>query len=247
MVFPSGRRAASAMLAIMKAGPADEATLVVFCRRPAEDHGKRRIAAVAGGAFARALGEHLLATALEDAAGWPGPVVLAPADAADAGWAAGLLAGARVVPQCAGGLGERLNHVDAAVRAGGATRVHYIGSDAPLLDFAFFARARRALDHADVVLAPAEDGGVTLMGARRPWPPLADLPWSTAELGETLGRRCRARGLTVAKLAPGYDVDEAEQLPRLAADLAGDPRPARRALRAWLLSVALPALAAAGP
>lgn len=235
------------MLAIMKAGPADEATLVVFCRRPAEDSGKRRIAAVAGDAFARALGEHLLAAALEDAAAWPGPVVLAPAEAADADWAAGLLGGAaRVVSQCAGGLGERLNHVDAAVRAAGATRVHYIGSDAPLLDFAFFARARRALDHADVVLGPAEDGGVTLMGARQPWPPLADLPWSTAELGDALGRRCRACGLTVVRLAPGYDVDEAEQLPRLAADLAADLRPARRALRGWLLAAALPALQAAG-
>jgi hypothetical protein len=220
-------------------------TLVVFCRRPAPGVGKRRIAAAAGDAFARELGEHLLAAAVEDAAAWPGPVVLSPADPADAGWAARLLGGgARVVAQGAGNLGERLGRVDAELRREGATRLVYIGSDAPLLDFAAYARARRALDHADVVLGPAEDGGVTLMGARRPWPELADLPWSTAALGDALGRRCRAAGLTVEWLALSYDVDEAEILPRLAADLARDPRDARRALREWLCA-SLPAVAGA--
>lgn len=226
--------------------PSGATTLVVFCRRPAPGIGKQRVAAAAGTDFARALGEHLLAAALEDAAGWPGPVVLAPADAGDADWAA-TLAGAtgRVVAQGPGNLGERIAHVDARLRAGGEARLLYIGSDAPLLDFAYYARARRALDHADVVLGPAEDGGVTLMGARRPWPALADLPWSTAGLDDALGRRCRAAGLSVARLDPRYDVDEIEVLPRLAADLARDPRPARRALREWL-DASLPALAAPG-
>ena len=114
-----------------------------------------------------------------------------------------------------------------------------MGSDAPTLDCAYFARARRQIDHAEVVLGPAEDGGVTLMAARRPWPTLADLPWSSDALGEALDRRCRARGLKVAKLTTQYDVDEAGQLPRLYRDLARDARPARRALRAWLAATGL--------
>jgi glycosyltransferase A (GT-A) superfamily protein (DUF2064 family) len=213
----------------------DVSTLVVFCRRPAPGVGKRRIAATAGAERALALGEHLLAAALEDAAAWPGPVVLAPAAAADTGWAATLLArDATVHAQGDGNLGERLGQVDAALRSAGHARLVFVGSDAPLLDHTYYARARRALDHADVVLGPAADGGVTLMGARVPWPDLADLPWGSAGLGAALDRRCRARGLGVHELDLQYDVDEAAILPRLYRDLARDARPARRALRQWL-------------
>lgn len=213
----------------------DVSTLVVFCRRPAPGIGKQRIAATAGAERALALGEHLLATALEDAAAWPGPVVLAPACADDADWAAALLSrDASVQAQGAGNLGERLGQVDAALRAAGHQRLVFIGSDAPLLDPTYYARARRALDQAEVVLGPAEDGGVTLMGARVAWPSLADLPWGHEGLGAALDRRCRARGLGVRELDPQYDVDEAGILPRLYRDLARDARPARRALRHWL-------------
>lgn len=207
-------------------------TLVVFCRRPAEGVGKQRIAASMGPEFALTLAAGLLRVALEDADGWPGPVVIAPACAADAPWASALLSRpAHIVPQPDGNLGQRLNAVDTAVRGAGAKRLIYIGTDAPLLDYAYYARARLALDHDDVVLGPAEDGGVTLMGARHAWPDLATLPWSSPSLGESLDRRCRARGFSVRLLDPQYDIDEAGQLPRLYTDLGRDPRPARRALR----------------
>lgn len=223
------------MLQLMDREGPESCSLVVFCRRPSTGVGKQRIAAALGPEMALALAQHLLASALEDAASWPGPVVLAPASAADRDWAAGLLGSdTRVLPQEDGNLGERLNRVDRALRAAGDTRLIYIGSDAPLHDFAFYARARIALDHADVVLGPAEDGGVTLMGARVPWPGIADLPWSTPDLGTALGLRCRAHGMKVQALTAQYDVDEADALPRLYRDLARDPRPARTALRQWL-------------
>jgi hypothetical protein len=239
-VAPAGPPAAIRYAGMMESPAADRATLVLFCRRPAPGSGKQRVAATVGAGAALALAERLLATALEDAMGWPGPVALAPAAAADAGWASGLLGReARVVPQPEGTLGARLAAVDRELRAAGHARLLFIGSDAPLLDCAYYARARLALDHADVVLGPAEDGGVTLMGARVPWPDLDDLPWSGADLGDALDRRCRARGLQVQRLAPRYDVDAADQLPRLARDLGGDPRPARVELRRWLLASGL--------
>ncbi len=213
----------------------ERATLVVFCRRPAPGVGKQRVAAVAGPALAVALGERLLAAALEDAASWPGPVALSPATAADCDWAAGLLARpAQIVPQDGDSLGARLQHVDRALRAAGHRQLVFIGSDAPMLDYAYYARARIALRHCDVVLGPAEDGGVTLMAARVAWPDIAGLPWGGAQLAEALDRRCRARGLVVHELDRQYDVDEVDVLPRLYRDLARDPRPARRALREWL-------------
>jgi rSAM/selenodomain-associated transferase 2/rSAM/selenodomain-associated transferase 1 len=217
------------------AGPA---TLVVFCRRPAPGVGKRRVAATAGEEVAWMLGERLLATTLEDAAAWPGPVVLAPASQGDLEWARQLLRRhATVVLQGDGNLGARLNRADRTLRAGGHDRLIFIGSDAPLLDDAYYAAARDALDQTDVVLGPAEDGGVTLMGSRVPWPDLAELPWSSPELGRALRARCEAHGLRVHHLPVRYDVDDATQLPRLREDLRSDGRPARRALRHWLDTV----------
>lgn len=223
----------------MSSNPVDSSidsrvTLVIFCRRPLPGVGKRRIARELGEAPTLALARHLLATTLEDAGSWPGPVVIAPARAADERWAAGLLPDALVIPQPAGNLGERINAVDAAARALGHSRLAYIGSDAPALTPDYFARARAALVQADVVLGPADDGGVTLMGASRAWPDLAALPWSSAGLGEELRRTCRDHGLSVAALERRYDVDRVADLTRLQADLAHDSRPTRRALLRWL-------------
>ena len=92
---------------------------------------------------------------------------------------------------------------------------------------------RRLLTH-DVVLGAAEDGGVVLMGARCPWPELAPLPWSGNDLGKQLELLCVQCGLTVKYLPARYDIDFANDLPRLHADLHADQRPARRALRDWL-------------
>jgi hypothetical protein len=216
-----------------------EATLVVFCRRPARGVGKQRLAAAVGADTAHAIAAALLDCTLEDLAGWPGSIVLAPAEAGDADWARALLgARARVVPQPAGNLGARLESVDRTLRGQGLERLLFIGTDAPALPPGFFAAAAAALGHSDVVLGPARDGGVTLMGARRAWPPLAALPWSTATLGAALAAACRARGDAVALLEESADVDELADLDWLCEAIASDPRPARRAVL-LLLAVVL--------
>ena len=210
-------------------------TLVVFCRRPSPGNGKQRIAARLGPVLTLELATHLLQTTLEDAAGWPGPVTIAPASRADRSWAEALMSGNHgVCPQPDGNLGERLNAVDHAVRMTGVERLIYIGSDAPLLDTAYFDLARAGLETHDVVLGAAEDGGVVLMGARCAWPELGPLPWSGDDLGKRLELLCVQHGLTVKYLPTRYDIDFTHDLHRLYADLRADPRPARRALRDWL-------------
>ncbi len=212
--------------------------LVIFCRRPAIGIGKQRLASQIGAVPAADIATLLLATTLEDAVSWPGPVVLAPAEAADSAWAATLLKRSlSVIPQPAGNLGERLQTVDRTVRAGQAEAVIYIGSDAPVLTESDYSAARMALLRHDVVLAPALDGGVTLMGARCPWPELADLPWSSERLYASLNERCTTHGLRVASLTAGYDVDVAADLHRLCADLKTDRRPARQMLYRRLCSL----------
>lgn len=214
------------------------AALVIFCRRPAIGVGKQRLANQIGAVLAAEIATLLLATTLEDAAAWPGPVVLAPAEANDTAWAASLPGRSlRVIAQAAGNLGERLQSVDRIVRTAMPGAVIYIGSDAPVLSEIDYRAARTALADNDVVLAPALDGGVTLMGARCPWPELSDLPWSSDRLHAALTERCISHGLCVSRLASSYDVDIAADLYRLCTDLRADLRPARQALYRRLCSL----------
>ncbi len=218
--------------------PAGPVTLVAFCRRPAPGVGKRRLVAELGEAATLAISQLLLATTLEDLAAWEGPRVLSPAEAGDESWARSLpVALDDVVPQPAGNLGERLGAVDRVLRDRGHARLLYIGSDAPVLAPADYSRAAAALATHDVVLGPALDGGVTCMGSRCPWPDLAGLPWSGDRLHAALQASCDSAGLTVCNLEPRYDVDVPADLHRLAADLAADARPGRRALYRALASL----------
>jgi rSAM/selenodomain-associated transferase 1 len=209
----------------------EAAALVIFCRRPTPGIGKQRLAAEIGSSPAADIAALLLATALEDAAQWPGPVVLSPADAEDAEWATTLLdRPTQVLAQAGGNLGERLQAIDRHVRETHSAAVIFIGSDAPVLAERHYSAARSALLHQDVVLAPALDGGVTLMGARCAWPALGGLPWSSDHLHAALRKHCIAEGLGVTELPMTYDVDVAADLRRLGTDLRNDQRPARRNL-----------------
>ncbi|MGH8289956.1 MAG: TIGR04282 family arsenosugar biosynthesis glycosyltransferase [Steroidobacteraceae bacterium] len=213
------------------------ATLVLFCRRPALGNGKQRLARSLGEAAALAIAAALLECALEDAAAWPGPVVISPASADDAAWAAALTGEAKkVLTQGEGNLGRRLNRVDASLRRRGRERVLFIGSDAPSLRAGDLRAAAQSLGDADVVLVPAEDGGVTLMGSRVAWPDLTGLPWSESTLAAALEHRCREARLSVVRLPGSYDVDEASDLPVAIAALSSDDRPARARLRGLLVA-----------
>ncbi|NOZ43120.1 MAG: glycosyltransferase [Alphaproteobacteria bacterium] len=211
--------------------PANTPCLVIFCKRPRLFHGKQRLAKTIGAAQALIFARALLDCALEDAADWPGPLVLSPASARDRDWAKGLLAReCQIVAQPDGGLGHRIEAIDGQLRGHGHTRIIFIGSDAPALRSSHFDQARLALATSDIVLGPAADGGVTLMGAAVPWPDLTRLPWSTDRLGTALAQCCHHHGLRLSHIAPGYDIDVAADLVRLSRDMAADPRPARRAL-----------------
>ena len=215
------------------------AVLVVFCRRPQIGRGKQRLARALGAADALAIAQALLECALEDALAWPGGLVIAPENPTEARWAQGLLEReASVQPQPRGNLGERLNAVDGAVRALGHERVLFIGSDAPSLTLSDLLAAQAELDRSDVVLVPARDGGVTLMGSRLAWPDLAPLPWSAPTLAQGLEACCRSHARSVTRLPDSYDVDEVSDLGIARRALADDNRPARRRLHELLVRVA---------
>ncbi|MCF6215891.1 MAG: DUF2064 domain-containing protein [Emcibacter sp.] len=209
--------------------------LVLFCKRPALFRGKQRLAKTIGAPQALIFAQAFLNCALEDTRAWAdsgyGSVVLSPASPDDLDWAMGLLnRDSLILAQPEGGLGYRLWAIDQELRRRGFDRIIFLGSDAPMLKPQHFTEAARALLTRDIMLSPADDGGVTLMGARIPWPDLRGLPWSTDKLGQALATYCADNDMTVENISPSYDVDIEADLLKLQDDLAGDPRPARQYL-----------------
>ena len=87
---------------------------------------------------------------------------------------------------------------------------------------AYVAQAEAALDTADVVVGPAEDGGYVLIGLKRAEPALfRGIDWGTDQvLEQTLGAASQAH-CSIAMLATLWDVDRPEDWQRF---LALDPR-----------------------
>jgi len=123
--------------------------------------------------------------------------------------------GVKVRLQRGRGLGERMHH---ALRV--ALRRHrqaiIIGADAPALSVADLRRARRLLQSTQVVLAPAEDGGYALIGARRVALRIfTDVTWGgPAVLAQTV-RNLSRDGRRYRLLRTVWDVDRPEDLERL--------------------------------
>lgn len=195
---------------------------------------KRRLAAEIGAERATEVAQHLIDCAREDLERWRGNVCLAPADDAAKLAALGATSDAFLIPQRGDNLGERINHINVELIERDVERQLYIGIDCPLLDLGYLERAAAALTQCDVVLGPALDGGVVLMGVRGRWPDLSRLPWSTDKLFAALEVACTAVGARAGVLEPLRDVDTLDDLLALPPALAADLRSARRALCGWL-------------
>ncbi|MEB3359157.1 MAG: TIGR04283 family arsenosugar biosynthesis glycosyltransferase [Synechococcales bacterium] len=117
-------------------------------------------------------------------------------------------------PQGEGDLGDRLIRAFTSAAQEGKQRILAIGIDCPELDTARLALALDTLEHHDLVLGPALDGGYYLIGLQRPIPDLFQgIDWGTDRvLAQTLAIAHRL-GLTVAQLPPLADVDYPDDLP----------------------------------
>ncbi len=133
-----------------------------------------------------------------------------------------LVGGARCRAQTGSDLGERMAHAIAASMRDGATPVLVIGADVPHVPAASLAEAVAVLaGNVDLVLGPAEDGGYYLVGLSAPAPALfRKVPWGTARVLEVTLARAADAGLRTHLLPPTFDVDEVQDLERLAELLA---------------------------
>lgn len=206
--------------------PLPERALIVMAKRPAAGQTKTRLcppltperAADLYACFLRDVIERVRQTTTL-VSGLTPVIAHTPPDAA--GYFAALAPGFDLVPQTGATLGERLDGVLSGALARGFTQAAAISSDSPSLPAAFLAQAFAALDDpaVDVVLGPCDDGGYYLIGWKRPHAALVrDVAMSQPNtLAQTLVVAAWA-GLRVALLPSWYDVDEPDDLARLAAD-----------------------------
>jgi rSAM/selenodomain-associated transferase 1 len=125
--------------------------------------------------------------------------------------------GLLVEGQGGGDLGARMARLVERGAEGGLPTM-LVGTDSPDLPPEMLRAAARALARVDVVVAPAQDGGYVLVGARRPVPALfeIDAPWSGPQVFEATCRALRRAGCSYEALPAWDDVDDAAALARLA-------------------------------
>jgi rSAM/selenodomain-associated transferase 1 len=140
-----------------------------------------------------------------------------------------------IVAQSGDGLAAGLTSVFAHFAAAGGRRIVAFNSDSPHLPASVLKSAFRALVQSDVVVGPTYDGGYYLVGATASHPGLFEGDGlGTTNAYEALLARVRALGLSVSFTDPFYDIDVAEDLSRLAAELQSAPARAPRTAQ-WLM------------
>jgi rSAM/selenodomain-associated transferase 1 len=211
-----------------------DSALFVVAKRPAAGHTKTRLCPPLDGETAAALYACFLGDALDIVRRVPGVrrgIAYLPEDAH--GYFAALAPDLEPVPQRGAALGARLDNLLAGALASGARCAVVMSSDSPTLPAAAVAEAFvRLEDGADVVLGPCDDGGYYLIGLRAPQPRLLrEVPMSTPTVLRDTLTLAVALGLRVALLPRWYDVDTADDLARLRAELraAADVAPRTRA------------------
>lgn len=121
-----------------------------------------------------------------------------------------------LMPQAAGDLGRRMDRaLGAALKIASAACV--VGTDVPDLTARVVEEAFEALEGADLVIGPAEDGGYYLLALKRPIPELFQgMPWSTPDVLRRTLAAAQRLGLRVGTLETLRDVDTPADLwPRL--------------------------------
>jgi len=147
----------------------------------------------------------------------------------------------RVVAQKGEGLAAGLSSVFGHFAEGHQRRTIAFNSDSPHLPRSVLVDAFETLSAHDVVVGPTHDGGYYLVGAKASHPTLfANDGMGTNSALERLLARARALELSVGFADSFYDIDVADDLSRLAAELRLAPQRAPRTA-AWLKEWALAA------
>ncbi|TMC23307.1 MAG: glycosyltransferase [Chloroflexi bacterium] len=205
--------------------------LVVMARNPEEGKVKTRLAVTIGTSETLRIYKAFLSDLAQRFAGWQEEAytmywAYTPSEADFALNVTALVPSARAsryFAQCGPDLGSSLRHAFHTTAAFGFQQTILIGSDAPQLGREMITQACQALEGADVVLGPAEDGGYYLIAMRKPYDLFSKIPMSTPQVLQMTMERAHRLGLSVHLLEPLFDIDELPELLRLKALLTVQP------------------------
>lgn len=188
--------------------------IILFARGPVVGRVKSRLARRLGRRAACFWYRRLLETTLGNALATGFPVELWATPHRNHPWLRGLCRrhGVALHLQPTGDLGQRM--LQALNRPG---RVLLIGADCPALPASVMCQAAAApLEHDDLLVVPAEDGGYVLVAAEQaPRRAFCRIPWGTPlVLRHTRRQMARGRG-RLQELGRSWDVDQAADLHRL--------------------------------
>jgi uncharacterized protein len=117
------------------------------------------------------------------------------------------------IPQVAGDLGKKMQSAFDLAFTLGHQRAVIIGTDCPDLDQTILNTAFNSLQHHDLVLGVAEDGGYYLIGLNRPIPELfQQIAWGTAQVLDQTSKIAQQLNLQVDYLITLRDVDRPQDL-----------------------------------
>lgn len=194
-------------------------TLIVLTRLPSEGKNKTRLIPALGPAGATAMHDRLARHAIGRASSF---VMTKPTARLQIHLDGGTPAQGRAwlgsdidcFPQASGDLGQRMFSAINYAFTSGAERVVLIGTDCPSINEELLDKAFNSLDEADLVYAPAADGGYVLIGMSRPIREVFhDIEWGGAKVLDQSLTAARAAGCRVFLMDTLRDVDLPEDLP----------------------------------
>jgi uncharacterized protein len=220
----------------------DDRVLVIMAKAPRPGRVKTRLSPAlpvqAVTAFYRCLLEDTLA--LAQSLGVEVAIMCPGSDVSELSQLAGTTA--TVIAQTGEGLAAGLTSVFAHFTKDRPRRVIAFDSDSPHLPRSVLLDAFEMLATHDMVIGPTYDGGYYLVGARASYPPLfAHGGMGTGSAMENLLTRARVLDLSLGFAQPFYDIDVADDLTRLAAELRVTPARAPRTsawIKEWELAAA---------
>ncbi len=200
---------------ILREGPRAPAThdrLVLFSRYPQPGKTKTRLIPLLGEVGAANLYRQMLAMTLATADRLMGlrPVSVQMRSTGVSPDAMRSLCNARIdlCDQGDGDLGKRLQRASEQAFNQGMKRVVMIGSDCPGLNGRRLNEAFDALDHHDLVIGPAADGGYYLLGTTQHHPSLFEaIPWGGSQVSQRTLEEAERLKLSIWTLPSLHDVD----------------------------------------
>jgi rSAM/selenodomain-associated transferase 1 len=194
-----------------------EPTLIIFAREPVSGVAKTRLIPALGPRKAAALAHAFNLDAVAKAAALGVPVLVAGAGRRAYFTDLAGRAGGQFIAQGRGNLGKKMARTLNTCHLNGAI---LIGTDTPTLPSRCLSRAIDLLRKFPVVLGPSLDGGYYLVGVRGPMPEIfSGIEWGTETVLSLTLQRLTTQAIRYALAPIWYDVDDANDLPLLAAHL----------------------------